>query len=364
MASSPQPDHTPFYVAFSHVSGIGPVRLAALLDRFGNVEAAWNASRRELAAVLDNRSAAAVVETRRHLDLGRSMKSLVELGAQVLTQDSAQYPARLREIPRPPFVLYVTGSADALSRRSVAVVGTRRASDYGLMAARRLAGGIGDRGVAVVSGMALGIDAAAHRAAVDTSGSTIAVLGCGLDIDYPFANRSLRKSVDSRGAVVTEYPPGTTPLAGNFPARNRIVSGLALATLVVEAGTRSGALITARLALDQGREVFAVPGSIFSERSAGSNGLIAAGAAPALSAGELLEALELESLVPSGTPAPEPRDATQAALLRLLGEGPLHVDDLCRAAGIPASDAARALTLMELRGWVQHMGGMRWMATR
>ena len=232
------------------------------------------------------------------------------------------------------------------------------------MAARKVARDLGACGVTVVSGLAVGIDAEAHRAAVDTDGGTVAVLGCGLDVDYPQVNRSLRRRINELGTVVSEYPLGTQPQPGHFPARNRIVSGLSMATLVVEAGERSGALITARLALDQGRDVFAVPGSIFSSRASGSNALLAAGAGPALAADDVLTALDLGHLARETAPTPVPSDPTEAILRRLLGVEPMHVDTLCREAGIAASDTARALTLMEIKGWVHHMGNMRWVATR
>jgi DNA processing protein len=340
------------------------VRLAALLERFVDIEAAWHASPNALAQVLDKRSLASLISTRRSLDISRTMDAIADCGARVLTLASPGYPGLLREIPNAPYVLFVRGSVENLSRCAVAIVGTRRASEYGRLAARQMARDLGERGVTVVSGLAVGIDAEAHRASVDTDGGTVAVLGCGLDVDYPQVNRSLRRRIDELGTAVSEYPLGTQPQPGHFPARNRIVSGLSMATLVVEAGERSGALITARLALDQGRDVFAVPGSIFGSRASGSNALLAAGAGPALAADDILTTLDLGHLTREAVPMPVPSDPTEAILMRLLGVEPMHVDALCREAGIAASDTARALTLMELKGWVHHMGNMRWVATR
>lgn len=365
MSISPTPRDLPFWVAFSHVKGVGPKRFASLLERFGNAESAWGARASQLREVLDERSMRALIETRASLDLSGEVKRIEAAGCSLVPIGSPSYPPLLRETSHAPFLLYATGRTELLTETSVAIVGTRRATEYGRAAARQLAGDLGAASVTIVSGLAVGIDAAAHGAAVDTAGGTVAVLGCGLDIDYPHANRALRRRIDQLGVTVTEHPLGRHPERGHFPARNRIVSGMASATIVVEAGFKSGALITARHALQQGRDVFAVPGSILSSRCAGSNALLAAGAGPALCADDILTALDLDHLTDRLAKEPQwPDDDAQRALLDILRAETRHVDDLSRATGLSAAETARALTMMEMEGWVQHMGNMRWVAAR
>ncbi len=352
-----------YWVAFSHVPGIGPARLGALIERLGSVRAAWHAPAGALDGVLDQRSRATFLAIRAESDPAALLARVAAAGARAVTWDDPAYPARLRRIPLPPYLLYVRGDPALLDTRAVAVVGTRRASAYGRRAAVELAGELAAAGVTIVSGLALGVDAAAHQAALDRGGATVAVLGCGVDVVYPERNRALAARVAAEGALVSEYPPGRPPDAGNFPARNRIVSGLALATLVVEAGAKSGALITAELALEQGGDVFAVPGSIFSPTSEGTNRLIASGAGVARSADDILAALDLTRAAEQNAARRAlPANPTEAALLAQLAAEPMHIDDLARAAGLASADVAGALTLMELKGMVQHTGGMRWVA--
>jgi DNA processing protein len=247
----------------------------------------------------------------------------------------------------------------------VALVGTRRASPYGREAARELAGGLAANQVTVVSGLARGIDAEAHRAALDAGGRTIAVLGSGLDLIYPPENRALAEAITRAGALVSDYPPGTPPDAANFPPRNRIISGLAKAVVIVEAGEDSGALITADYAAEQGRDVFAVPGSIFQRSSRGANKLIQQGAKPILGAADILEELNLR-LVTEYKQARLvfPADETEQRLLACLSAEPLHVDDIGAQAGLPIAQVSSALALMELKGLVRQVGGMNYVAAR
>jgi DNA processing protein len=248
---------------------------------------------------------------------------------------------------------------------AVAVVGTRRASAYGREAARRLAGDLAANGVTVVSGLAWGIDSHAHRAALEAGGRTIAVLGHGLDQVYPPQNRKLAAEIVERGALVTEYGLGTRPEASNFPARNRIISGMSLGTLVVEAGTSSGALITADFAAEQGRDVFAVPGNIFARGATGTNRLIQQGAKLVLSVEDVLEELNL-TMVSAFREAQEvvPANETESLLLEHLSEEPIHVDELGREVGLPISTVSSTLALMELKGLVRQVGGMNYVVAR
>lgn len=350
-----------YWVAFSHAPGIGPVRLSALVARFGTLEAAWQAPEPALGTVLDRRSCQALVAARRTLDIDQALAALARIGADVVHWGSPEYPAQLRETGHPPFTLYVLGDRTLLAGPAVAVVGTRRPTPYGRQAAADIAHGLAASGVTVVSGLALGIDAVAHRATLDAAGSTLAVLGSGLDIAYPFANRALQAAIARAGAVVTELPLGTGPERRNFPARNRIVAGLSLATVVIEAGENSGALITARLAADLGRDVLAVPGTIYSQCSVGTNRLLADGAGLARGAGDVLDALSLGMALPY----PSPRcalsvDGAEAEVLRALSEGPQHIDDVARRARLGSTEVARALGVMEVTGLVRHLGQMVW----
>jgi DNA processing protein len=262
------------------------------------------------------------------------------------------YPPLLARIPDPPASLWLRGEASPalLADPAVAIVGARACSGYGRSVARMLAGGVAEAGAVVISGLARGIDGEAHRGALAVAGRTVAVLGCGVDRDYPAAHARLAGAIVAAGGlVVSEYEPGVEPAPWRFPARNRIIAGLASATVVVEARERSGALITADFALEDGREVLAVPGEITSSLSAGANGLLRQGATPATSVADVLEAIGLE---PRPAPGAAPTDPSAAAILEAIAEGAATADELVRATGLPAGDVATALTLLELAGAV------------
>ena len=265
----------PYWLAVSRVKGIGPARFKLLLDAFGTAEVAWDASPAEWQrAGVDARAAAAFEQQRRRIVPEAEIERLVKLRVGVVRVSDPQYPRLLREIPLPPPILYVRGTLTAEDDWAVAIVGTRRATTYGKRVTERLAGELARQRVTVVSGLARGIDTHAHTAALEAGGRTVAVLGCGPDLVYPPENAKLAARIVEQGAVVTEFAPSTQPDAGNFPARNRLISGLALGVLVTECPEDSGALITARFAGEHGRDVFAVPGNITSRSSAGANRLI------------------------------------------------------------------------------------------
>jgi DNA processing protein len=245
----------------------------------------------------------------------------------------------------------------------VAVVGTRRASTYGREVTRRLVSVLAQSGVTIVSGLARGIDAVAHQTALEAGGRTIAVLGCGIDLVYPPEHRELARRIAAQGALVSEYPLGTQPEPGNFPPRNRIISGLSLGVVITEAGRDSGALITADYAAEQGRDVFAVPGSILSAGCAGTNRLIQDGAKPVLDAADILQELNL-TMVAEQKEARQalPTTETEALILAHLSAEPVHVDDLTRAVGLPVAQVTSTLALMELKGMVRQVGGMKYVA--
>jgi DNA processing protein len=283
----------------------------------------------------------------RGFDGGAYERLLAAAGLRFVGRGAAVFPALLRSIHDPPPGLFVRGAADAelLSRPAVAVVGARACSGYGAAVARSLARDLAAAGLVVVSGLARGIDAEAHRGALEAGGTTVAVLGCGIDRDYPAAHRELAQRIAETGLIVSEYAPGVEPAPWRFPARNRIVAGLCAATVVVEARERSGALITADLALEEGREVFAVPGEITSSLSAGTNDLLKLGASPLTSAADVLSSFGLET-----TPAAATVEGAAAELLELLRDAPAGADELVRRAGLDAGEVARALVELELAG--------------
>lgn len=368
--TAPRPDAAPadradraHRIAFSHVPGVGPARLQSLLDTFGSAEAAWRAPAPALAPILDQRTLGSLLKTRAQTTPEALTRRLDDLGIQAILREDPAYPQRLRRHAGAPCVLYVIGAARWLDTPSVAVVGTRRATAYGRQATARIVADLAAAGLTIVSGLALGIDTAAHAAAVEAGGATVAVLGCGVDVVYPRANEALRARIAEHGALVSEFPPGCPPDAGNFPSRNRIVAGLALATVVVEAGEQSGALITAGQALDQGSDVFAVPGSIFGPQSVGTHRLLADGAAIARSAADILAGLDVERAAAQRAAREAlPASPLQAAILTQLAGEPMHIDEIGRALGVSSATLSSTLMRMEVTGMVQAVGGQRWMA--
>jgi len=358
-------DHR-YWVGFNLVPGIGPVRLRALKDHFGDLSEAWRATPDQLReAGLRRRAIENLLRERARLSLDRELSKIRRTGVHLLCWDDQAYPTHLRNIYDPPPLLYVRGELQPADVLSVAVVGTRRATVYGKEAARHLAGGLARNGITIVSGLARGIDAQAHRAALDAGCRTIAVLGSGVDVLYPPEHRGMAVEIMECGAVVSEYGLGTRPEAGNFPPRNRIISGLSLGVLVVEAGQRSGALITAGFAAEQGRDVFAVPGNIFQRSSAGCNRLLRDGATPALSVSDVLEELNLTMVEQQvNVKAAVPASSVELRLLDHLSAEPVHVDDLCRTVDLPVSEVSGTLALMELKGQVRQAGGMTYILAR
>jgi DNA processing protein len=359
-------DQTAYWVALSKAPGIGPARMRRLLDYFGSAQEAWSATYSDLVqAGLDARTAEAVAASRREMDLDAEMERLEKAGVRALTLESEGYPKRLLEISDAPPVLYVLGELTEADEWAIGVVGTRRVTSYGREAATRLSSGLAESGVTVVSGLARGVDTIAHKAALDAGGRTVAVLGSGLDVIYPYENRQLVNRVvsDGLGAVVSEYSLGTQPDAMNFPPRNRIISGLSLGVLVVEAGEKSGALITVTFALEQGRDVFAVPGPITSHMSDGTNNLLKLGAKCVTSARDMLEELNMDMISEHIEAVRSlPSDPTERMLLGFLQDSSQHIDELTDKSGLPASTVSAVLTMMELKGMVRHIGGMQYSA--
>jgi DNA processing protein len=360
------PPYTRYYLGFNLVPGVGPARLARLIERCGSVEGAWHADAFDLAAAgLDARSSAALAAAQHRLDLDAELERVQRSGVQLLTLEDAAYPRLLREAPGAPPLIYVRGEVLAADSWAVAVVGTRTPTVYGREATLRLVRELAEAGVTIVSGLALGVDTVAHTAALDAGGRTLAVLGSGVDQPYPERNRRLAERIIEQGALIADYPLGMKPIAANFPPRNRIISGLSLGTLVVEAGIRSGALITVNFALEQGREVLAVPGPIFSPQSAGAHQLLRDGATLVTSVTDLLDALQMTTVQVQQEARNElPTDPVEARLLDLLSYTPQHTDDLGRAAHLSAAEVAATLALLELKGFVRQAGPMQYVRVR
>ena len=356
------------YVALALTPGIGPSRLRAILHVCHTASGAFSAPFELLRSIPGLGAAGATAIRSGSVAAGARVLAEVErLGARTLIADDAGYPALLRHIPEPPPVLFAQGNLALLTRPAVAIVGSRDHTPYGGEVARALAWGAASAAVVVVSGMARGLDAVAHEAALEAGGGTVGVLGNGLGVIYPTANRALYQRVAERGLLLTEFPPGERPTAGSFPRRNRLISGLARVTVVVEAAEGSGALITAGTALDQGREVMAVPGNITSRASVGVNRLIRDGAAPLLSCDDLLEHYPEATLQPGGSaprppvarPLPDHLDPSDRAIAELLGAELVPLDDLVARSARPPREVLAALGALEIAGVVAQEPGRR-----
>jgi DNA processing protein len=350
-----------FWVGLSRTPYIGPTRIARLLEHFGDLGRAWTADARELRRVLDERSVESLIATRAVLSLDAEMERMERLGIDCVTLADDAYPRLLREIPAPPPVLYVRGQLVPEDAMAVAIVGTRRATAYGREVATRIAGELADEGVTIVSGLARGIDGVAHQSALKARGRTIAVLGSGVNIIYPPDHRNLAERIVEQGALVSDYPPDRPPDAVNFPARNRIISGLTLGTIVVEAPARSGALITTDFAADQGREVFVVPGSVFSAASAGCHGLLRDGARPVTCAADVLDDLNINGRREhTSVQQALPLEDDERRLLALLTGDPQHIDEISAAANLAIAQCGALLLTMELKGLVRNQGAQHY----
>lgn len=353
-----------YWLGFSLVPEIGPKRLSHLLNRFGDLALAWTASETRLCeAGLDRLPVENLLRVRRQLDLDAEMAKIEKAGARLLTLADDDYPALLKKIPDAPTVLYVRGQLVPADDHALSIVGTRRATSYGRDAAYHFAKQLAAQDITIISGLAHGVDSAAHRGALDGGGRTLAVLGCGIDRIYPADNQKLADDILRHGAIISEFPVGTPPDGRNFPRRNRIISGLALGVLVVEAPEKSGALITTTTAAEQGREVFAVPGNIFNPMSGGTNRLIQDGAKLVMAVEDILEELNITHQNAQASTITErivPANDTEKSLLQLLGADPIHVDDLTRLCGLPVSIVNSTLTILELKGLARMVGHMQY----
>jgi DNA processing protein len=352
------------WLALRGIPGVGLVLFQRLVQAFGSPAAVFEAGPADLRSIKGVTPAIskAITAFRDWDRVEAQISRVAAAGAEVLTQDDPRFPARLKEIPYPPPYLFVRGTLEPEDAQAVALVGTRAASFYGLKTCRRLAGTLAARGWRVVSGLARGIDTAAHQGALENGGRTLAVLGCGLDVVYPPENKKLYQQIPEQGALISEFPLGTPPEGRNFPVRNRLISGLSWAVVVVEAGSQSGTHITVQYALDQGREVLAVPGPVDSPNSIGPHRLIQQGAKLVHEVGDILQELPRAAAV---SPTPRPTAVTEAAprslpgdpLLPFLGSDPVQLEELVQASRLPVAEVLSRLTMLELQGLIRELPG-------
>ncbi|MFZ4814016.1 MAG: DNA-processing protein DprA [Phototrophicaceae bacterium] len=358
-----------YWLGFSLIPQIGNKRLQELYAAFGTLADAWHAPLEVFTAHGFRHSLAERIQAGRgKIDLAYEYSRLQHVNAQLVTWVDPTYPPSLRNIDDAPSVLYMRGAYVKADHQAICIVGTRKPTSYGLDAAYKLAFELAANGVTIISGLAQGIDTATHQAALDAGGRTLAITACGINQVYPQENLPLAHKILEQGAVITEFAIGVQPLPSNFPRRNRILSGLSLGVLVVEAPTGSGALITASQAAEQGREVFAVPHNIFSSSGVGANRLIQDGAKLVTSVEDILseihvayqhQTLQAEIADFSDADAPE-----EVALLQCLGADPIHVDELVRLTRLPTATVMSTLTILELKGLARSVGNMQYTRSR
>ena len=348
--------------------GIGTKTYQALIERFGSSEAILDAPRAELEAVpgIGPKLATAVIETSRNIDITSEINLAKEKNVQIIPCTSDQYPKHLKTIYDPPLVLYVKGNILETDIIALAIVGARRCTYYGLSQAERFSRLLAQKGFCIVSGMARGIDAAAHRGAINSNGRTIAVLGCGLGVIYPRENIELAEQITQHGAIVSELPMNTPPDFRNFPPRNRLISGLSLGVLVVESLLNSGSLITAQWALEQGKEVFAIPGNIDNIYSRGTHKLIKEGAKLVeditdiiQELGPVAEILNTCDAPPTNDPRSLSLNSQEKKIFSLLSSSPKDIDEIIQLAGLPTSVVTSTLMILEIKKLVKQLSGKR-----
>ena len=353
----PLPDHNALArLRLAHIPWLGPLTQRALVERFGSAAAVFDAGE-EIETFAGPHVALAVSRGPDPALIERALRWAQLDGHHLIAYEEDRYPSLLREITAAPGILYATGDIERLRRQAVAVVGARNATPQGVRDAEALACALSQSGVCIVSGLALGIDAAAHRGGLAGPGSTVAVMGTGADIHYPRRNRDLALRIESEGCIITEFALGTPPISGNFPRRNRLISGLARAVLVVEANEKSGSLVTARCALEQDRAVLAVPGSIHSPLSKGCHKLIKEGATLVESAADVQAELGMARDEPDIVPA-DPREPD--AFLEALGEAPATLDQIAIRTGLAAPAISVRLSRLQIEGTICELPGGRY----
>lgn len=358
-------ENTKYLIALSHFLKFGPVKIKRLRKYFPDFKTVFSASVNELMkAGIDEKLALEFISKRHLVPIDKILEQLQHENIGVMSINHKQYPKLLAEIYDPPEIIYYRGNLDSLTNFNIAVVGSRKYTDYGAQITEAIVKDLVHQGITIVSGLALGIDAVAHHATIREGGHTIAVLGTGINnrAIYPTTNKNLAdKIISSGGLVFSEFPLNTPPLKHHFPQRNRIVAGLSLGTLVVEAAERSGALITSKYALDQNREVFAIPGNIYSPVSVGPNNLIKQGAKAVTSANDIVETLNIENIPAKITSQKIIAETPEEQIIIThLNHEPLHINDIIRITNLATSIASSTLTIMEIKGLVRNIGGMKY----
>jgi len=355
---------TRYWLALHHSEGISPSKLYPLVARFGSAERAWNAPLHALReAGINEASVAKFQAYRDKTNPDTLLNTLHQHGAHLLTITDAEYPPLLRKIVNAPPLLYIKGRLQESDQLALAVVGTRNASQYGRDASFQLSQSLAQHGVTIISGLAQGVDLNAHRGALQAKGRTIAILGCGIDRIYPTEHTAFAKEIVQNGALISEFRLGTPPHRNNFPQRNRIISGMALGVLVIEAPEGSGALITANTALEQGRDVYAVPSGIFSPKGAGTNKLIQDGAKPIMKVEDILNELNIAMVQAETRQRTEeiiPDNSLESQVINLLSDTPIHLDELARHLNLSTKDLSPVMAVMELKGLAQMVGTMHY----
>ncbi|MGI5877029.1 MAG: DNA-processing protein DprA [Christensenellales bacterium] len=350
-----------YWIWLSHVDGVGPMRFKKLMNAFDDpAEVFRQAQAGRPMPMLDDATAARLRESATAAAIERILRALDEKGIRAVCQCDPEYPEPLLGIYDAPFVLYAHGNVGLLSgKRMISMVGTRQPTRYGEQVATQISRGLGENGVTVVSGLARGIDGICHRGCLEGGGDTIAVLGCGVDIVYPREQQGLYDRIVDRGLILSEYKPGTPPAPGNFPARNRIISGLASGIVVVEAGQRSGTLFTVDFALDQGRDIFAVPGPVNSPTSVTPNNLIKSGCQMATSSDDILQyyGWVRRSADAPGTPRIQPANHEEATVLEILEDGETTFDRIFEMTDFSVPQLAAILSMMEMKGMIVQLPG-------
>jgi len=357
------PEERKYWIAFSSFPGIGPKRFELLVKYFGSAENAWKSSEKELKGIgLPEKITLSFCNFRKKFSIENYLKWISREKINIITSSDSCYPALLKEISDPPFVLYIKSnifSNKLFQEICIAVVGSRKLTSYGQEVTENLVSGLVTNGCVVVSGLARGVDSIAHKEAIRSGGKTIAVLGTGVNIVYPPENSDLYKNVINNGAVISEFPLGYPPLRMNFPARNRIISGLSLGVLITEAAKDSGSLITASFAGEQGREVFAVPGPITSSVSFGTSELIKKGAKLVTSIADIFEELNIKNFREVlNSKKILPTSSDEKIVLDILSSGQLHINDIIKNSRLPVYKVGSLLTIMEMKGMIRNYGNM------
>ena len=355
-------DNRPYWVALQQAPGIGGRRAKLMLEQFGDIESLWHASAEQLRKSIDipGKIVDDLIRYRVNTDVYKLYKEVISSGCWILTQEDRDYPELLKEIYDPPLVLYGKGNVKLLNTLAIGVVGTRNPSYYGTQMAKRLSADLVANNITIVSGMALGIDSSAHWGALNQQGATIAVLGCGVNYIYPKENIKLYEELLKQGAVISEYLPSLQPIPGNFPARNRIISGLSKGVVVVEAASKSGALITADMAIEQGRDVFAVPGLVSNPQAKGPHMLIKNGAKLVETVEDILEEYELDRLnIETFGKSKTELDLSiiEKGIMNTIEKQPVQFEEICAALDISSGELNKHLLQLELKGLIKQLPG-------